>query len=268
MKGDYFLPPDEQEIAARFLTDGYIVSDVECPDRLDRIRGRIALEAATYLESQLADTRHFLNFIHKNIPPEGLNEFRLQIIKKINELDWIRPSYFNLAREWLASVVGNELAMQLRLNLSIQLPGDNSSLLSVHADSWSGDSPFEVVLWVPLVDCYRTKSMYLLPPEPTNALHKRFGNYRGKSNLDLYQDIKKDVVWMDIPYGKFLLFNQNLPHGNCVNDENETRWSINCRFKSLFSPYGDKKLGEFFEPITLRPASTIGIQYDYPQAEE
>ena len=32
-----------------------------------------------------------------------------------------------------------------------------------------------------------------------------------------------------------------------INETNDTRWSMNCRFKSIFSPYGDKKLGEFFD---------------------
>ena len=61
-----------------------------------------------------------------------------------------------------------------------------------------------------------------------------------------------------------MIFNQNLPHGNRVNDEDETRWSMNCRFKSVFSPYADKKLGEFFEPITLRAASQVGMDYELP----
>ena len=53
--------------------------------------------------------------------------------------------------------------MQKKINLSIQLPNDNSSLLDVHADVWSGDSPYEAVIWMPLVDCFKTKSMYILP---------------------------------------------------------------------------------------------------------
>ena len=40
-------------------------------------------------------------------------------------------------------MVGNELAMQNNINLSIQFPDDVSSLLPLHADTWSGDSPFE-----------------------------------------------------------------------------------------------------------------------------
>ena len=43
---------------------------------------------------------------------------------------------------------------------------------------------------------------------------------------------------------------------------------MNCRFKSVFSPYGDKKIGEFFEPITLRAASEIGIKYKLPEIKK
>ena len=35
--------------------------------------------------------------------------------------------------------------------------------------------------------------------------------------------------------------------------------------KNIFSPYGDKKIGEFFEPITLRAASEIGLKYKLPK---
>jgi len=62
-----------------------------------------------------------------------------------------------------------------------------------------------------------------------------------------------------------LVFNQTLPHGNRVNTENQTRWSMNCRFKSVFTPYADKKIGEFFEPITLRPVSKLGLDYELPK---
>jgi len=39
---------------------------------------------------------------------------------------------------------------------------------------------------------------------------------------------------------------------------------MNCRFKGAFTPYAEKKLGEFFEPITLRAASRIGLSYELP----
>jgi sporadic carbohydrate cluster 2OG-Fe(II) oxygenase len=87
----------------------------------------------------------------------------------------------------------------------------------------------------------------------------------GKNSEDLFQSIESDVQWIDINYGEVMIFNQSLPHGNRINQENETRWSMNCRFKGLFSPYGDKKIGEFFEPITTKAASISGLNYQYPE---
>ena len=55
--------------------------------------------------------------------------------------------------------------MQNEISLSIQMPRDNHSLLPLHADSWSGNSPFEVVIWIPLVNVYSTKSMFILKNE-------------------------------------------------------------------------------------------------------
>ena len=52
--------------------------------------------------------------------------------------------------------------MQKKINLSIQLPKDKDSLLDLHSDIYAGESPFQVVVWIPLVDVYDTKSMFLL----------------------------------------------------------------------------------------------------------
>ena len=39
---------------------------------------------------------------------------------------------------------------------------------------------------------------------------------------------------------------------------------MNCRFKSIFTPYADKKIGEFYEPITLKAVSKKGIFTNFP----
>ena len=50
-----------------------------------------------------------------------------------------------------------------------------------------------------------------------------------------------------------------------VNKEDETRWSMNCRFKSIFTPYKDKRIGEYYEPIIIKPATRRGISYKFPK---
>ena len=260
----YFSAADA-DLAGQFLADGHVILPVEDRPVLGRLRQSVATLAAGYLgDAAPDDAGHFLNSIHERVDPGNLNALRLAVFNGINDEDWLRPAYFALARGALETLVGNELAMQRRINLSIQLPQDDSSLLPVHADVWSGDSPFEVVVWLPLVDVYATKSMFLLPPAANQEAEARLGEFSGRSAEDLFRAIEPQVEWLEIPYGNVLLFSQNLMHGNRINQEPETRWSMNCRFKSLFSPYAEKRLGEFFEPITIRPATRLGMTYRLP----
>mgnify|MGYP001115852134 CR=1 FL=1 len=260
-----FATETEKKLTKEYLEKGYIIRTIDDVEALDWIRNQFAcliIEALPEVEG--VETKDLLNDIHKYVPVSDLNNFRLKIIQKINSINGFREMYFRVARNYLDILVGNELAMQLRINLSIQLPQDDSSLLPVHSDIWSGDSPYEVVVWLPLVDCYRSKAMYILPPENYIELDQQFKDKAGSSSENLYQAIKKQVQWLDVRYGELLIFDQALPHGNRLNKEEETRWSMNCRFKGVFTPYGDKKIGEFFEPITLRAASQKGMAYRLP----
>jgi len=260
-----FLRPEEVATAQAFLTDGYIRASAENRNALARIRDAVTAAACRLLDLPIpAASQPFLDSIHARVTPSALNKFRLAVFEEINGADWLRPAYFSLARSLIETLVGNELAMQRRINLSIQLPDDDSSLLPIHSDTWSGDSPFEVVLWVPLVDCYRTKTMFFAPPAATARLHEKMAGFETHGVEALYRAVEPDLEWLDVPYGEILLFNQNCAHGNRVNVEPETRWTLNCRFKGVFTPYADKRLGEFFEPITLRPASRIGLDYELP----
>jgi sporadic carbohydrate cluster 2OG-Fe(II) oxygenase len=262
---DGFLRQDEAALGAQFLEHGYVIAPVADLAALDSLRGAMAEIAARHLGlGRPKDPGALLDDIHGQVEAADLNALRLAVINGVNGLPWARQVYFELARPLLETIVGNELAMQRRLNLSIQLPGDDSSLLAVHADVWDGDSPFEVVVWLPFVDCFNTKTMFLLPPEQGRAVEARMADFDGGDTDALFADIEDDLVWLDVPYGKVLLFNQNLMHGNRINREGGTRWTMNCRFKGLFSPYAGKRLGEFFEPITIRAASRVGMSYELP----
>ena len=266
-----YLEKLESKLSRKFLKNGYVILKQKKSVNLEYIRNFIVKKAAGILGIKKPSEKFsekFLDNIHKNIKVKDLNNVRLKIIQCINEDKNFKRNYFYSAKEALFTLVGNELAMQAKVNLSIQLPNDDSSLLPVHSDIWSGDSPFEVVVWLPIVNCYSTKTMYLLRPEKYNKIHKNFSKYVGKNSLDFYKSIKKDIEWIKVNFGEILIFNQALPHGNVINQENETRWSMNCRFKSLYSPYGDKKIGEFFEPITLRAASKIGMKYYLPKIND
>lgn len=235
-----FISPDEQSLTDEFLTKGYIVRPTENTPALE------------YLKQAIGPHEPWGEEL------EQLNDLKLEVMARLNNDPAARFAYYSLAAEMLYTLVGNELSMQKKFNLNVQVPNDSKNLLPIHADTWTGDSPFQVVLWVPLVDCYRTKALWILPPE-----HAKDFRLKGSSE-EMFKRIEPHVKYIEIKYGEVLIFNSTLPHGNRLNQEDSTRWSLNCRFKSVFSPYGRKELGEHFEPITLRAASQIGLSYRHP----
>jgi sporadic carbohydrate cluster 2OG-Fe(II) oxygenase len=261
-----FLTESEQQLTQEFLENGYVIRPVADLDALNWMREQLIMSMPQAdLPNIKAEPQNRLNNIHKFIPAINLNAFRVQVINAFNSVVEFREMYYKVARPYLEALVGNELAMQTRINLSIQMPQDNSSLLPIHADTWSGDSPYEVVVWLPFVDCFQTKAMYILPTTESNKFNDKFLKADVNTSEDLYQSIQHEIKWLNIKYGEVLIFDQALPHGNRINEEGETRWSMNCRFKGVFTPYGDKKIGEFFDPITLRAASRNGMKYKLPK---
>lgn len=253
---------DEHEIGERFLSDGYVIADAHDRHALLSLQSHVALIAASFLGGRsISPTIVFLDTIAERVTVERLNDLRLAMLDGIEP--WWREAYLQCGRPLVEAVVGNELAMQRGLGLSVQLPNDDSSLLPLHSDVWSEDSPFEVVLWIPLVDCRRTKSMFLLPPAADRRWRDRVAEFASVEAL--YQAVEPDLIWLDVPFGSVLLFTPTLMHGNRVNREPGTRWSMNVRFKGLFTPYADKRLGEFFDPVSIRPATRIGMAYRLPR---
>ena len=244
-----------------FLNRGYLVEKVEDSKSLNYINNVIQKKIQKLLKTKKTIS---FNHLHKTINEKNLNKIRLSLINHINSDKNFKDNYFNIAKIMLEEIVGNELAIQNNINLSIQLPNDESSLLPLHSDTLSGDSPFESVLWIPLVNCYNTKSMFILNSKKLKNFNKNFNSKKIKSVSDLYNKYKKDLKFIKIDYGQYLLFNQNLPHGNLVNRTKETRISLNCRFKGLFTPYSQKELGSFFSPLKLRAVTKIGLEYKYP----
>ncbi len=261
--GISFYSKDEESIIADFSSQGYLILPLLELEKLNEIRDRVCCWAGKNGKS--ISNNDFLNQYHLNYDADNLNCSRLSIIEKMRQDEIFRSEIYQLGKKYLDSIVGNELSMQTACNLSVQIPNDESSLLPIHADIWSGNSPYEVVFWLPLVDCYRTKSMYILDLDNTQKIYDNFPQYSSLNADEFYHAISDKVTFIDVAYGNAIIFWNGLLHGNRVNVERETRWSINVRFKSLLTPYGSKELGESFLPITTRPLTRIGFSYKKPK---
>ena len=257
---------DEADVIDRFLKKGYIIFPVEDLDSLAKIRHSLFENSMKLLElNSPPPENEFFDNTQSFIPPERLNEIRLGLIDCLNRDSNNAALFHSLAKNHLSWIVGNEMAIQRSYNLGIQSPNDGSSILPVHSDIWSGNSPYEVVLWTSFVDCHETKSMYLLPLEENQKIVSNFQKYSSMNVDELFEEIKNKIVWLEVPYGHTVLFWHGLLHGNRINEEKKCRWTVNLRFKGLLTPYNSKELGEYFVPLTIRPITRIGYQYQKPK---
>ena len=254
-----YLYKKEKKISDLFLKNGYFIGQTEDINSKNQITRLIKRKLHKIIKKNVSFDR-----LHTKVDKNNINDLRLFIYNEMNKDKKFRNNYFKIARKALYSLAGNELMMQTKINLSIQLPNDETSLLPIHSDVWQGDSPFEINLWIPLVDCNKTKSMFILPQRHYSYFLRALKKDKPKTSDDIFKIVRNKLKWLSIKKNQFLIFNQCLPHGNVVNLEKNTRWSMNCRFKTIFSPYGDKKIGEFFVPITERPMTKIALEYKDP----
>ena len=261
---------DEEEtfnLVDQFENDGYVILDVDDYEMLITFRHHVVdLVCAALGVQRTEDDGDFLNNFFTHCPVDKLNEVRLLTYNTLNSASWSAPTYFQLAKRSLHTLLGNELAMQRKINLSVQFPNDDSSLLPIHADVFGGETPFQIVQWLPLVDCFKSKSMFIAPKKLCDTIYPMLVEYQQKGMDQLFEDIKDELIWLDVPFGKVLIFSPNFLHGNIINTESSVRWSMNCRFKGLFTPYtgAEKKLGSFYKPITIKPVTKIGLNYTEP----
>lgn len=263
MSADSFLSSDDEELSRAFLADGYIIRQSESPETLEELRNTILTDANKWLtqhgnESQLVD----LQTSHLSILSSAINDIRLYLFSQLNVSPQIRYQYFSLASQLLQRLVGNELAMQNKVNLSIQQPGDQTSVLELHSDVWSGDSPFQVVLWTPLTDTNGTNAMFLLSPTKSQEAYSRAREGELRSMADIHNAYQDQFQPIEVQFGDVLIFDSNCLHGNQLNTTASSRWSLNCRVANLLAPATtpERRLGSYYTPIMVRPATRMGLR--------
>ena len=269
----HFKKKNNDKDINKFLKNGYLIKKIEDKTRLTTFKFKIAkfILKELGIKGKAQNTDLLFNNLHKKIKVKNLNNIRLKIFKFLNKDNSFKQELFFIAKNSIEKIVGNELAIQRNLNLSIQFPNDSSSILDAHMDTFSGESPFQIVLWMPLVDVYDTKSMFVIPMQESRKILNNFKKIK-KKGLGTAAKKNKKKKFLKVNSDEFLIFSPNILHGNTKNKTKETRISLNIRFKGLFTPYNDiegndRKLGYFYNPLNIKPASIIGLKFKMPKID-
>jgi sporadic carbohydrate cluster 2OG-Fe(II) oxygenase len=189
---------------------------------------------------------------HLNISFDEINEIRMRIIEKINKDKKIKEKIYLSAKKIINQMVGPDIIVQKNINLAIQMPEDESRAL-FHKDT-PLSSKHEVVVWLPLVDCKQSMCMTMIPKK----YHNEADSLLKKTNEKIYEDFsKKYGVTIPLKFGQALIFNTNNFHYIPINKTQKTRWSLNLRFKNLFTPYGERNLLDYYQIINSSPISKL-----------
>lgn len=259
-----------RNIQKDFEKNGYIIVPVDKP-LISKIQKEIFSIIQKNIKKKIKvknqqDILNILNNFHKIISKKNLNDLRFKIYNKINKSKSFQDNYYLIAKKYLEEIVGNELSMQKKINLSIQMPNDKNSLLDLHSDIYAGESPFQVVVWLPLVDAYSSKSMFFTQPKYNKIMNSKLLNTNEFTAKKMYLKNKKKFKFLNVKFGDILIFSPLILHGNTVNKSKETRFSLNCRFKSLLSPYdvlvkSHRNIPNFYRPLNIKPMTKIGFNY-------
>jgi len=202
--------------------------------------------------------KFFNNFHQLKIDKLKLNSFRLNLIKFLSSNKKFKEDIFDIFSKPLNEILGMDVAVQKSLNIVIHQP-ENFDFSPVHRDA-PENSPYEIVLWLPLVNCYKTKSIYLLNKKRTEINLKYLDS---KNNLKLLEkNLNKFGKLPNIKFGQAVIFWACLLHSVPRNLEQETRWTFNLRLKNMFTPYGKKGFLDYFEILKKSKLTKLGLDFE------
>lgn len=255
---------DKQELILcdAYQRDGYVIERADYK-YLELLKKDIEEGFLGYLGGSNSDHISLEN-AHNVVKNEDSNNLRLWMMNTLFNGTEFHQNYYRAAKEVIHRLCGNELAMQKRPGISINFPDNEGDVLPIHADTWNGVSPFELNIWLPFVNCHDSMCLYILKREKYERRLRESKGLLKLSSDELFDELKSELTWIDVEYGNILAFDQSLPHGYSINKESTSHWSMNCRFKGLHTPYWDKKLGEYFMPITVKNCTRLGMDYKHP----
>ena len=238
---------------------GWNITEASNLLKLKLLREKVYSFISEEFELDEEDIDKGLNNFHKlvkNISDIDLNKKKVEDIKKIsNNLELVDLIYQSFSKE-INFYLGNDLLVQKTINLVIQTPKDQNPTIP-HRDA-PPNSFFELVIWIPLVDCNKTKSMYTIDLTSTHdglkLLKKEPENWN--KFLNYFKDKKE---YPKVKFGEALFFLPYIYHGSDTNETNETRFSLNIRFKGLFTPSGRKFPLHFFRLYKISEFTKLAL---------
>jgi len=252
---------DIEQSLKYFNENGFVIVPGQNIDMLNDVRSFIANQISSEL-GVIGTPEEVINNCHlgeKLLCDSSANALVLKLISKFSEKYDMADIVYQSSKRFIDNLIGPDIVCQRNPNIVLQYPG-SSRYSELHTDT-PGNSPFEVVAWLPLVSCYKTKSFYILSPEKT----KHYLELYDQGKFTSWHSFKKECInnstHLTVDYGSTLFFWSGLLHGSLVNEELETRLCLNVRYKSTYAPHGKKDPVSFFRVLKSSGVTSLVSKY-------
>ena len=247
-------------LATELMENGYSIKAVPNMDQVDDLRASLCEWLRIKYGSGLPDFE-LLDKIHivASLETDDLaNALTIEAIQYLSRSWSFDSVVYNSCRPYLNALFGLDIHSQKGNNVVVQHPNSNR-VAELHIDA-PPTSHFELVCWLPLVDCYESKSFYIINKSETKKLMCKYRD-NFYETWDAFKDeALKHAIHVEVKYGQVLFFSSCLLHGSIINTTSETRWCINTRFKSLFAPSGMHDILTYYRVLSMGPLTQIGLE--------
>lgn len=257
------LNPEIEFPIEEFGELGYFIAKASNIKPLVDLQSFLALSLNTYKPIlKKVNNEDVLNNFHTFYSSEesNINKLRMSLMRDIDhssEINSVSLKIYSAFQDLINSLIGPDILGQKSTNLVIQPPGSNF-FSELHTDA-PGNSEFELVIWIPMVDCYKGKSFYIIDKTNSSNLIDLFRKKNFKTWKEFREASLPFAKEVHVPFGYALCFWTGLLHGSFINNSSETRWTFNTRFKNSFSPSGQKDPFQYFYPIKISTLTKLGL---------
>ncbi len=247
-----------------YADDGYEIVD-------------LSPRARAIVDVGIVQVRHLLG------PLEGYtgNDVELHALAQHRVSD-IPRSVINYELEYFRKLIGCDLHIQSKPFLRISRPGAREDNIGLHRDTWYGDTPYELSVWIPFTDTDEGNALRVAPgshvwseaAHPVERIDGEVEKGSTKHSLGfIYGQPKRlanpvPTVALPVRVGQMIVFSLSLLHGQEVNCSTRTRVSMDVRLANSLAPISWQRSrdAEYYKRLCSSPVTEAALRYEVANA--
>jgi len=191
--------------------------------------------------SSIDDLRHELT----KLSNAEINEIMISLLQFTHASGLLANAF----RDTIRSLCGNEIFLQRRANIIMNLPGDKQRHQWPHYEFMSGISPYTYTIWLPLHDLLDQSGIFYLTDYESLAHLKKEMDLGVANGPQMFEAVGNPKA-TKLCFGDAVIFNPFVIHGNTPFESGNARLAISFRFQSATAPLYQKN-SDFLKTWTL-----------------